>query len=357
MALLRRKRIKQTIVCIFISSLSALLMSCQIGYLLGSAYDQTGLLLAREPIQKVLADPNIDSEKKRKLSLTVEAHTYAESIGLKKTKSYTSYVELGRPYVTYVVSAAEKNRLEHYFWSFPLVGKLPYKGYFEKDKAQELAQQMRDKNYDVYVRGVSAYSTLGWFYDPILSSMLNYRDHDLVETLIHELLHATVFIKDATDFNERIANFVGNKGAIDFYKKREGENSETVKAILAERHDDQLFSEFITAEVHNLDIWYKERSQPGAPLLSEGERIERIKSIQIKFIKDIRPKISPGFRKDFETAELNNAKLLLFKLYDNNPAQLEKLYLKYDQTLSKFVNYLKSLQSEGDLKRDLADLK
>ncbi len=333
----------------FIAIATSLFMSCQLGYLMGSAYDQTGLLMSREPIQKVLEDPKLEPEKKRKLELTVEVHKYAETIGLKKTKSYTSYVELGRPYVTYVVSAAEKNKLEHYFWSFPFVGKLPYKGYFEKDKALALAEEMKAKNYDVYVRGVSAYSTLGWFYDPVLSSMLSYNDHDLVDTLIHELFHATVFIKDATDFNERLANFVGNKGAIEFYKQHEGENSPTVQKIITEMHDDLLFSQFITAEVKDLEKWYKEKS---ASPIAEGDRVERLKLIQKRFAENVRPQISPFFRKDFETAELNNAKLLLFKLYDNDPAQLEAVYKKFDQNLPKFIEFLKTIQSEEDLKKE-----
>ncbi len=328
-------------------------MGCQLGYLLGSAYDQTGLLLSRIPIEKVLADPSLDKEKGRKLELTMEVHKFAESLGLKRTKSYTSYVELGRPYVTYVVSAAEKNKLEHYFWSFPVVGKLPYKGYFQKEKAQELANEMREKNYDVFVRGVSAYSTLGWFYDPVLSSMLSYRDHDLVETLIHELFHATIFVKDATDFNERLANFVGIKGAIEFYKKLEGESSPTVQKILVEMHDELLFSQFITTEVKDLENWYLEKAKPGAPRLAEGDRLDRLKMIQKKFSEDIRPQISQEFRKDFETAELNNAKLLLFKLYENDPGQLETLFKKLNQDLSKFIEFLKSFHSEEDLKRGL----
>lgn len=333
---------------------ASMLMSCQLGYLMGSAYDQTSLLMSRQPIETVLQDPKLDSEKKRKLELTLEAHLFAESIGLKKTKSYTSYVELGRPYVTYVVSAAEKNKLEHYFWKFPFVGKLPYKGYFQKEKAIVLADEMKVKNYDVYVRGVSAYSTLGWFYDPVLSSMLSYRDHDLVDTLIHELFHATVFIKDATEFNERLANFIGNKGTIEFYKKREGESSATVQKIIGEMHDDLLFSQFITSEVKDLENWYTERAKADSAALEEAERTQRLKAIQKRFAENVRPKISADFRKDFETAELNNAKLLLFKLYDNDPAELEALFKKFDQSLPKFIEFLKTIKSEEDLKKEIS---
>ncbi len=328
-------------------------MGCQLSYLVGSAYDQTGLLMSRVPIEKVLQNPKIDPNEKRKLNLTLEVHRFAEGIGLKKTKSYTSYVELDRPYVTYVVSAAEKNRLEHYLWHFPFVGSLPYKGYFKKEKALALAQEMKEKNYDVFVRGVSAYSTLGWFYDPVLSSMLTYSDYDFVDTLIHELFHATVFLENANDTNERLANFVGNLGAIEFYRAREGAGSETVKKIEQEMHDDQLFSQFITREIDELSHWYQERLKIQIP---EGERRARLKSIQEKFSREVRPQISADYRKDFESSELNNAKLMLYKLYDNDPAELERLYGSFNHNLLDLISYLKTLKSEDEFKKKLNEL-
>jgi predicted aminopeptidase len=330
------------------------MMGCQIAYLVGSAYDQTGLLMSRVSIEKVLKDPNVDAEKKRKLKLTIEVHQFAESIGLKQTKSYTSYVQLDRPYVTYVVSAAEKNKLSHYLWSFPFVGELPYKGYFKKDKALELAKEMKDKNYDVFVRGVSAYSTLGWFYDPVLSSMLSYSDYDLVNTLHHEMFHATVFLKNANDMNERLANFIGTQAAIEFYKKHEGSSSETVVKIEQEVHDDRIFSQFITKEIKDLDEWYKERAKTVIP---EEIRQARLKQIQTKFLTEVRPLIDKNFRKDFELNELNNAKLLLFKLYDDDPAELEQLYGSYNKNLIEFIAYLKTLKSQEELAAKLSELR
>ncbi len=329
-------------------------MSCQLTYLVGSAYDQTGLLMSRVPIEKLLKDPNFDPDKKRKLELTIKVHQFAESIGLKETKSYTSYVQLDRPYVSYVVSAAEKNKLEHYLWSFPFVGDLPYKGYFKKEKAVALAKEMKDKNYDVFVRGVSAFSTLGWFHDPVLSSMLSYQDYDLVNTLLHEMFHATVFLKNANDMNERLANFIGCIAAIEFYKKQEGPTSETVKKIEQENHDDQIFSQFITQEVKDLETWYKEREKTVIP---EELRQARLKQIQQKFLADIRPQLDKRFRSDFESAELNNAKLLLYKLYDNDPAELRKLYGSFNNKLTAFIAYLKTLKSQDELKAKLSELR
>jgi predicted aminopeptidase len=230
-----------------------LLSGCQISYLVKSAYFQASLLSKRVPIEEALKDPKLTDEQKHKLKLAEEAHDFAESdLGLAHTKSYTTFVQLNRPYVTYVLSAAPKNELQAYKWWYPVVGSLPYRGFFDPESAKDEAEKMKAKGFDVYVRGVSAYSTLGWFSDPVLSSMLGYRDYDLVDTVIHETVHATIYIKSEADFNERLAVFFGNKGTQEFYKKREGPESKTLKDIASDHADEKLFADFIFKEIKKL---------------------------------------------------------------------------------------------------------
>ena len=131
----------------------------------------------------------------------------------KKTKNYSTFVNLHRPYVTYIVSAAPKNELKYYTWYFPIIGSVPYKGYFNEAGANGEARDLASEGYDTYVRGVTAYSTLGWFKDPILSSMLAYSDYDMVNTIIHETVHTTIYIKSNANFNERLASYLGDLGA------------------------------------------------------------------------------------------------------------------------------------------------
>ena len=234
-----------------------LLSGCQISYLIKNAYNQMGLLNSRIPIEKALQDDQLTDIQKKKLMLAKRAHEFAETkLSLVKSKNYTTFVKLDRPYVTWTVSVAEKWKLVPYHWSFPIVGKVPYKGYFNEPAAQTEADEYRQKGYDVYVRGVSAYSTLGWFRDPVLSSMLNYSDYDLVNTIIHETLHATLFIKSDADFNEQLATFVGNKGAEEFFLATEGSESEALKIAKIDNADDKLFADFISAELRNLESWY-----------------------------------------------------------------------------------------------------
>jgi predicted aminopeptidase len=326
---------------------------CQIGYLFKSAYSQVDLLNRRVPIEKALKDPRLSEEQKRKLKLAEEARIFAgTSLGLAKTKSYSTFVQLDAPYVTWVVSASEKNELKHYLWRYPFVGSMPYRGYFEPNGAKEQAKEMKEKGYDTYIRGVTAYSTLGWFRDPILSSMLDYKDYDLVNTIIHETTHATVFIKSEADFNERLASFIGMKGTEAFYAAREGTDSATLKRMHADQEDDKLFGEFISKELDSLDKWYAERKGKAIP---EDERQARLKSIQERYVSELKPKLNDkdGF-KGFEKAEINNARLMTYRLYFEDLSQFEAVFQKLGNSFPKMLEFAKSLEDSKDPVADLA---
>ena len=268
---------------------------------------------------------------------------------LKPTKNYTTFAKLNRPYVTYVVSAAPKWELKHHLWSYPFIGDMPYKGFFNEADARELEEELKGQDLDTFFRGVSAYSTLGWLKDPLLSSMLNYQEDDLVNTIIHETTHATLFIKSSADFNERMAVFAGTKGTELFYLKREGENSATLKEIRAQNSDSHLFSIFITKEIQDLKDWYgtiKNRD--------EAARQNRIKEIQERFSREIAPQMKTSAYKKFSEINLNNARLLNYKTYEQDLSDFEALYAKVGYDFPKFIEACKTLESskhpEDDLK-------
>jgi predicted aminopeptidase len=234
-----------------------LLSSCETGYLIKNSYYQLRLLQKREPIESILQQEKLNAEEKRKLQLAQEAKQFAEEkMGLATTKNYTSYVALDEKYLTYVVSASEKWNLQAIQWSFPITGAVPYKGFFQENQAVEFEKELLLNNVDTYRRGVSAYSTLGWFNDPIYSSMLNYNDEDLVNTIIHETVHATIYIPSSADFNERLASFLGNQGTLEFYRQKEGPHSLTVLKIIENNHDEAVFAKFISEELVKLEAWY-----------------------------------------------------------------------------------------------------
>ena len=206
--------------------------SSYIGYLWHVSAGQMDLLSRKVSIEEALEKYDLSEDEKKKLNLIAEIKTFArEKLKIDIDEDiYSSYVHLDRPYVTYLLRVAYAYELKAYQWDFPVIGSVPYKGFFEKERAIEEANSFSKEEYDTSVRGVSAYSTLDWFEDPVLSTMLSYSESDFVVTIFHELAHTVLFFKNQINFNERFAEFVGRKLAVLFYldKKRQ-ENSVIVK--------------------------------------------------------------------------------------------------------------------------------
>lgn len=325
---------------------------CQIGYYMHSAYYQGRLNTRREPIDKALQSDKLTEEQKRKLRLVQEVKAFGENtLGLKKSKNYTTFVQLDEPYVTYIVQAAHAYELKPYLWHFPFVGDVPYKGYFRKKLAEEEAARFDKEKYDTYVRGVSAYSTLGWFQDSVLSSMLRYEDIDLVETILHETIHSTLFIKSAADFNERLATFMGHEGMVLFYKQKEGDSSAHLKQAMNDTEDQKLFSAFITRELEQLKAWYEANKGK----VDRDMKTARLKEIQTRFTSELKPKLKAKSYGDFEKRELNNALLLAYKTYEYSLDDFDKLYTHFGRDYGKTLEWLKGLEKEKNPEQALKD--
>lgn len=324
------------------------------GYLINNAYHQGRILKRAVPIDDVLSDEKINAEIKKKLILAQSAKKFAEDfLKLKKTKNYSTYVQLDGPYVTYVVSAAPKNELTYYTWWFPIVGSVPYKGYFKPEPANELAKDLQEQNYDTVVRGVSAFSTLGWFRDPVLSSMTQYQDMDLVNTIIHETVHATLYISNNANFNERLATYLGDLGTRLFYQQQGSTvYTQIAKSIEDDEYDQKIFTEFISQEIKKLEQWYAIHKNDADILTAREVQFLSIKSI---FLKDIKSKLKTKRYLNFDKTEINNARLLGFKLYLNDLSDFQKLNDHFQSDFSKILEYCKSLQDEKDPEASLKE--
>lgn len=323
---------------------SVFLSSCQITYIAKSAYNQLSLLNQQVSLEEALQNPKLSADQKNKIQLAQKARAFAEGeLGLKATKNYNKFVLLDRAYVTYVVSAAPKWKLETHKWRYPLIGAMPYKGFFSEAEALEEEKLLQKENLDTYMRGVSAYSTLGWFNDPLLSSMLRYKDHDLVNTVIHETVHATLFIKHEADFNERMAVFIGNKGTELFYLKEEGPESPTLKTIQDENADDKLFSSWLSAKLNALEKWYE--TQPPEQRTEENRQLQFTK-LQRDFETETLPYLKTDNYKKFQKLKLNNARLLVYRTYMQDLDDFEKLYEKTGRDFKKFLEECKGLEKE-----------
>lgn len=203
----------------FVSSLFAcavlgLLTSCQAFRFYGQALDgQLEILRKSRPSRQVIADPETSAVVRRQLVAVEGIRKFASDfLSLPGGESYGKYADLGREHVVWVLYAAPEFSLKPKTWHYLAVGEMGYRGYFREQETVELSRQLRATGYDVFVGGVDAYSTLGWFHDPVLNTFVHYPDIDLAETIFHELTHRKVFRWGDTVFNESLANTVAEEG-------------------------------------------------------------------------------------------------------------------------------------------------
>ncbi len=345
-------RVRIVLTFLILSMMPFFLSGCLLVYLVKSGYNQLKILNDRVPIKKVLAEKNLPPKERHKLELALEARRFAVShLHLHATKDYTTFVDLHRPYVSWIVTVAYKNQLKQHFFWYPIVGDLPYKGFFNPKDAKAEAKKFESEGYDVMVGGVTAYSTLGWFEDPILSTMLNEPDYDLVNTIIHESTHATIFIKSQAGFNERLAVFVGDLGTKLFYKYKEGPHSKTLQEIRRENADDIRFSKFISKEIARMKKWYKSH-----PHLRKGQRQAQFKKIKSDFTKMVKPKLQTATYAGFTHMKLNNAVLLYLGTYNYDLSDFAQLYKNLGDNFDRFIKTCKTFENSRNPTADLKKL-
>lgn len=272
-------------------------------YILTQAQGQLRVLLNSERIDTLLADPAVPVETKLKLRLVRDIKAFGEhELGLNRSSNYeTFYDTKGQP-ITYIVSACRKDRFEPYIWWFPIVGDVPYKGFFAKGDAEEEARALEAEGYDVSLGMAAAYSTLGYFPDPVLSTMLEYPDEQLVALILHELTHGTIYLPGGTDFNEGLASFVGWQGALEFARQKHGisssEYDRTVRAFAAEERRDARARQVF----QKLEELYKS-GLPTSEILAKRDKVAGRKVNNAQILMQRRYGRYDEFREKFEKAE------------------------------------------------------
>lgn len=331
---------------LFFFLLAFFLTGCDISYLSHVGYNQAALLSKRVPIEVALETYPLNEEEQKKLKLVPELKAFAKNtLGMDINEDvYSSFVQLDQPYVTYLLRVSLAYELKPYQWDFPIIGSVPYKGFFDKEKAEKAAKAFPPDKYDTRIRGVSAYSTLDWFEDPVLSSMLSYSESGFVITILHELAHTVLFFKDNINFNERFAEFVGRKAAELFYLDHEGENSETVRKLRKQWKDELLFSSFMVEEYDQLDQWYKNNKGQITPEMKK----KRLRDIQDRFISEIQPQLYTNRYHYFPKIKLDNVILLSYRTYNYKMNEFERLYFLSGHNMQRFIEYCASLEDEKD---------
>jgi len=229
-----------------------------VGYGLRQGYGQLRIVWGARPVTEVLEDPAFPDSLKARLRLIQEVRTFAiDSLGLKDTENYkTLYDQQGKE-LMWVVMAAEPFQLKPKEWRFPVVGAVPYKGFFDQERAEKLRRELEAEGWDVVVRNPGGWSTLGWFTDPILSKMLYRSEGDLANLIIHEMSHATIFVKDSVDFNENLATFIGDRGAERFLIYKYGLYSKPYRDYISEDVDYVKYANHMLRGAQALDSLYQ----------------------------------------------------------------------------------------------------
>lgn len=211
-----------------------------------------------EPIDFFLLDSSYPDSLKSKIKLIQEIKQFAfDSLGINYSDNYKKmFDQKGKP-VMHVVTGCKPYALEPYLWSFPIAGEFSYKGFFDKDKAEKEARKLNERGWDTDVGVIYAWSTLGWFEDPIMSSMLEKSPGQLARVIIHELTHGTLYIKNNVSFNENLASFVGDRGAILFLKHKYGLKSKELIDYQGDFSDMKKIKDHLLLGAKELDLFYK----------------------------------------------------------------------------------------------------
>ena len=281
-------------------------------YLAKAGWEEGKILVRRRSIRELVASPKTDPNTRAKLELVLDARTFAaDSLHLDADESFTTYSKLDSDTLVLVVGAAYRDRLRPYTWWFPIVGRVPYKGYFTMGGALDEVKSLESQGLDTYVRPASAFSTLGWFADPVVSSTLHEDTASLANTVIHELTHNTFYAPGQAVFNESFANFVGAHGAMRFFAAR-GDTLD-LRASEEDWARDRALGAFWEGVFNALDSAFK--AHPG----SERERLAARDTVfahaRVHFFQDVLPGL-PGVPPGVHVRlVLNNAIVLSRRVY------------------------------------------
>lgn len=331
------------------AALSLLVCGCaSLRYYGQAVRGQAGLIVHRRSLSRVLNDPATDAVLARRLQLAQQARRFAsERLGLPANRSYTSYVELGRPFVVWNVFAAPRYSVDAVPQCFPIAGCVAYRGWFSEAAAKSDGADLRAAGNDVWIGGVPAYSTLGWFADPILSSMLRWDDDELDSTIFHELAHQLIYVKGDTAFNESFATFVQTQGLRQWRQSR---------GLPPQNRHDQTMQDAFTRLVLGLRKRLSELYASGIDTVQmEAGKQREIAAFRRRYARWQACHWPDDHRYDAWVARpINNARLLPFGLYDQWVPAFAALFQRAGQQWPAFYASVRKLAAEPGARREVA---
>ncbi len=322
-------------------------LGCRIGYLFHAASGEYELLSGSVPVEEGLKDDTLSEEKKTRLRLVGQVKDFGETeLGLRETDNYEKVYLKSRQNPIYTISASPKDQLSRKTWWFPIVGNMPYLGFFDLEKAKAERTKLEKKDLDVNLGAAGAFSTLGWFKDPITLSLIEGSTYYLVETILHELTHTTLYVSGQGDFNEGFANLVGLVGAKQFLEAHYGPSHPLTIEAQNNIEDERLFSSFISPLMEDLESLYN------SPLSYEEKLVQREKIFAHAHtsFNQLKGKLKSNRFTYFGRSGLNNAYLMSVSLYHRHFHLFEAVYNKKGQSVKETLKYFQTLAEEkGDL--------
>lgn len=320
---------------------AGVISGCSPTYVMRAGWEEARILSARRPIHAVVHDTTVAIEIRHKLRLVLDVRDFAvRDLGLTAGRSYDGYAEITRDTLALNVVAAPEFELRWKTWWFPIIGDVPYKGFFDFGQAYAEAARLESDGYDVSVRPVSAFSTLGWFPDPIMSTTLRLDSLALVETVIHEITHTTYFPTGQPDFNESFANFAGYRGAIVFFCDALQDASLCERARV--RWDDtRVFGNFFHSLLEPLNDVFAEDIDADA---KRARKQEVFREASRRFDEEYKPLLKAGTYRSIDPEAVNNAWVISRLLYYTRLDDFEAVYTE----IGDLPAALDAVMSEAD---------
>jgi predicted aminopeptidase len=337
-----------------ITALALFLSLVPIGrYLARAGYEEAKILARRQPISELIGAPSTDAALRAKLQLVLDARRFAiDSLGLKAEQEFTTYSRLDRDTLVLVLSAAYRDSLAFRTWWFPVVGSVPYKGFFDFEQGRREAKAVDAAGFDAVLRPASAFSTLGWFNDPLLPTTLALDSLELANTVIHELVHTTYYAPGQAVFIESMANFVGSRGAERFFRSR---GMTAAAAEVSKRWDEErVFGTFWSGLYTSLDSAFK--AHPGdraARLVARDTVFSHARTI-------LRTRIAPQLGTMDSTSiarvRLNTAAVLARRIYLTDLDLFERVFHQTNDDIRPTIVKLLDL-AKADPKHPYASIR
>ena len=320
-----------------------LLAGCGTTYLLQAGNGELQVLRARVPIDTLIADPHTVAPLRARLMEVRAARAFASAeLHLPENKSYTTYADIARPYVVWNVVATPEFSVNPRVWCFPVAGCVAYRGYFSERRAREFAAALAVRGFDVVVDGVPAYSTLGKFSDPVLSSMLRYDDDELAATIFHELAHQLLYVRNDSEFNEAFATTVEDVG-LERWLVHQGETGR-IREFRARHAQGREFLDLLAATRAQLVRLYA-TGAPRDELRAGKVRILAALTADIRALEK-RQGVRYPLYDEWIDAGLNNARLASVATYFDCVPGFERLLAENDGDLVRFYVAVRALAQQ-----------